>query len=411
MNSAHESDPLHGCSPATLCVHAGYRPGPASEGVVAGIERSTTFQQNPASYAAIRAGRGPEVPIYARYGHPTGAVLERRIAALEGTPGSVAFSSGSAALHAALRAALSVTRPVTRPGAGAVAHARQLYGGSLDLLQQSLAGQGTTLRAFDVGDLDDLERVLAAGDVGVVLCESVSNPTLVVADLPAIAERCRAQGATLIVDATFSTPIAQRAAAQGADLVMHSATKYLGGHSDVTAGVVSGNAEWTARVWELRKLYGGCLDPQAAFLLDRGLKTLALRMRAHAEGATRLAAFLESHAAVERVHYPGLQGHPSHDTASRLLSLPGGVVAFELGAGDEALPRFLARLRLALDAPSLGGVETLVSLPTVMSHAKLSEAQRREADMGPGLVRVSVGIEDPDDVIADFERALAGLSG
>jgi cystathionine beta-lyase/cystathionine gamma-synthase len=227
-----------------------------------------------------------------------------------------------------------------------------------------------------------------------------------VADVPAIARAAHAAGAKLVVDATFATPILQRPLALGADVVVHSATKYLGGHSDLIGGAACGSAELLRGAFRWLQLGGGCMDPHAAFLLDRGIKTLPLRMRAHVDNAQRLAAWLAAHPRVRTVLYPGLAGHASHARAKALLAAPGGMLSFVVEGGDAAALRFVRRLELALEASSLGGVETLVSLPFNTSHVRMSAAERESFGIPPGLVRVSVGIEDVADLIADFGRAL-----
>ena len=386
-------------SVATLCVHGGHRPTPDAPDVVAPTSRSSTFLQDETTYAKIAAGRTAEALIYTRYGNPTLDSVERGLAALEGAERALVFASGMAALHAAVLG-------TARTGSTIIV-SKQLYGGTRDLLLGGLAGLGFVILEFDVADAEGLERAMSA-DVSLVLCESVSNPTLVVADLPRIAAIAHAGGAKVLVDATFVTPILQRPIEHGVDLVMHSATKYLGGHSDLTAGVICGGRADLDGVWTWRKRAGGCLDPEAAFLLARGLKTLAIRMRAHCEGATHLAGVLAGHPRVVRVFHPALESHPSHGIASRLLEMPGGMVSFEVASGEAALT--VARsLTLALDAPSLGGVETLVSLPAFMSHVHLTEEERLAVGIRAGLVRVSVGIEDPRDLARDFVQALAGL--
>ena len=283
--------------------------------------------------------------------------------------------------------------------------ASQVYGGTRALLRDELGPRGLGVVEFDVARPADLEEL---GQVSAVIVESLSNPNLLVADLPRLVAVCRASGATLIVDATFATPVLQRPLSLGADLVVHSATKALGGHSDLSAGVVAGGGELLGRARDVRRRLGAVLDPAPASLLERGLKTLALRVRAQVEGATALARALEAHPKVRAVHYPGLESHPDYERAGELLSGAGGVLSFEHVDGDAALRPLTGRLELAIDAPSLGGVETLVSLPAFMSHAGLDEQELRRAGVVPGLVRVSVGIEDPDDLVRDFERALGG---
>lgn len=384
---------------ATLCVHGGRRASPEDPPLALPVVRSSTFLQTAESRAAIEDGRWNDALVYARYGNPTCAAVERTLARLEGAEASLLFASGMAAMHAAL---VSCTRP-----GSTVLVARQLYGGTLDLLDNGLSRFDVRCALFDAEDPASIEAV-EAEDLALVVCESVSNPILIVADVPHVARLAHARGAKVLVDATFATPLLQRPLELGADIVMHSATKYLSGHADVTAGVLAGTLAELRPIRDWRKRAGGVLDPESAFLLERGIKTLALRMRAHAEGAEVLARALSEHPRVARVHYPGLESHPSFELGRRLLGAPGGMLSFEVVGGDPAARELARRLRLAFDAPSLGGVETLVSLPASMSHAHLSRAERESAGIRPGLVRVSVGIEDPRDLVRDFRDALDG---
>jgi cystathionine beta-lyase/cystathionine gamma-synthase len=399
MSSARKSGLPAEARPATVCVHAGWRASSEQPSVVAPIAQTSTFLQDDTTYAAMADGRGDEVLIYSRYSNPTVRVVEERIAALEGGEQCFAFGSGMAALHAGVMACV-------RTGS-TVLVARQHYGGTHDLLFTGLADFGVTVRDYD--GLAELESALTP-DVDLVVCESVSNPTLIVSDLPRISELAHSVGAKLLVDATFTPPTQLRALDHGADIVMHSGTKYFGGHSDLIAGVLVGSARELAPVLAWRKRAGGILDPHPASLLDRGIKTLALRMDAHTRGATHLARVLSAHPSVRQVFYPGLDSHSTYDLAQRFLSAPGGMLAFEIAGGDEAARALLRAARIAIDAPSFGGVETLLSLPLFMSHASLSEAERRAAGIPAGLVRVSVGIEDPLDLEADFLQALAAAS-
>lgn len=388
-------DDPHPLGDSTRCVHAGHRPDAAAPWLTTPVVRSSTFLQHPGAHALTDAGRWDEAWVYSRYGNPTVAAVEEHLAQLEGAEGCLLFGSGVAALHAALVAAA--------PPDGTVAMASQIYGGTRSILEAELAPRGLGVVEFDLARPETLDGL---GDVSAVIVESLSNPNLLVADLLAIAARCRDRGATLVVDATFATPLLQRPLELGADLVVHSATKALGGHSDLTAGVVAGRGERLERVRAVRKHLGAVLDPAPAALLERGLKTLALRVRAQVAGASALAQALEGHPQVEAVHYPGLESHPQHALAGELLSGPGSVLSFVHAGGDPALRPLVGRLGLALDAPSLGGVETLVSLPAFMSHVGLDAAARARAGIVPGLVRVAVGIEDAPDLIADFEQAL-----
>jgi cystathionine beta-lyase/cystathionine gamma-synthase len=394
MNDRARHDAL---SFATRCVHGPARPTPAQPALAPPIVLSTTFLQSPEVHALTDAGAWDTALVYSRYWNPTVAACEERLASLEGAEGAVLFGSGMAAMHAGLLA-------LAEPGAP-IALARQSYGGTRGLVE-ALAALGLPARDFDVGDPESLARALGSG-ARVVVCESISNPTMQVADVPSIARATHAAGARLLVDATFASPALQRPLELGADLVMHSATKYLGGHTDVSAGVLAGGGSVLRAAREWRKRAGGTLDSHAAYLLDRGVRTLALRVGAACAGAAALAEFLAEHPRVRAVHHPSLASHPSHALGAELLAAPGAMLAFELAGGDDALRPFVGRLELALDAPSLGGVETLVSLPRFMSHAAWTDEQRRAAGIRAGLVRVSVGIEDPRDLVADFDRALA----
>jgi cystathionine beta-lyase/cystathionine gamma-synthase len=396
MSRPREKKALH---PATLCVHAGHRASPGTKEVVAPIAQTSTFLLDDAAYARMLGGKVDEAWIYTRIRNPTLDVVQRRIAALEGAEACLVFASGMAAIHASILS-------IVKSGSRIVAH-RELYGSTWDLFVNYLAPLGIETALADLNDEADRARALSKG-ADVVYCESISNPTMCVADVPGIARDAHRAGARLVVDATFATPILQRPLELGADLVVHSATKYLSGHSDLIGGAACGGTEAMRGVFRWLQLGGGCMDPHAAFLLDRGLKTLPLRMRAHVDNATRLAERLARHPRVATVLYPGLAEHPSHALAREVLSAPGGMLSFAVAGGDAAALRFVRGLKLALEASSLGGVETLVSLPFNTSHVKLSAEERTAAGIVPGLARVSVGIEDAEDLIADFEAALEG---
>lgn len=386
---------------ATRCIHAGYRATPQSPAVVAPLVQSTTFLLDDSSYRHMLEGRADEALIYTRLGNPTLDVVQERLASLEGTEHALVFASGMAAIHAALLSCL--------PRGGTIVAHRELYGSSWDLMANQLAPYGVRLVLADLDDARQRASVIAKEKPQVVYCESVSNPTLHVADLPTIAAETHAVGAKLLVDATFASPALQRPAELGVDLVLHSATKYLGGHSDLTAGVVAGSRTDLRGIYRWLQLGGGCLDPHSASLLERGLKTLPLRMKAHCANACGLALHLAGHPRVAQVLHPSLATHPSHATATKLLPGFGGMLCFVLKGGDESALRFLRALQLALEASSLGGVETLVSLPFNTSHARFTPEQRAAAKIPPGFVRVSVGIEDLADLVADFDQALARL--
>ncbi|MFT7671349.1 MAG: cystathionine beta-lyase/cystathionine gamma-synthase [Planctomycetota bacterium] len=386
--------------PATLCVHAGRRPQAGDSAVVTPIYQTSTFLPSEADYELVKEGRGFESRVYSRYGNPSVVVPELRIAALEGAEEARLFSSGNAAMHAVV---MSTALP-----AGHVLAASKLYGGTRAQLDSCLQAAGGSVTYVDFDDRD-LLRDAFQSNTRLLICESLANPTLEVADIPFLGELAHANNALLAVDATFATPIHQRPLELGADLVIHSASKYIGGHSDLIAGAVAGPGKLMSRVTSWRTNAGGCLDPHAAFLIDRGLKTLALRMAAHCSGASALAEFLESHEAVECVRHPSLESFPQKARAAELLSGMGGMLFFTLKGSDEDAAHLLSNLRLAVPAASLGGVETLVNQPALTSHAGMSESERTFAGIPPGSVRVSVGIEGPEDLIADFDQALSSL--
>lgn len=400
--------------PSTLAVHAGRRPTPGDPDVAPPLRRTSTFLQHEGTHALTDAGDWTTPLVYTRYKNPNVEDCEVRLAALEGADCAVLFASGMAAIHGVIRAAIPT-------GAGRVAMAREIYGGSVALFDGVLREQGVELDFFDVDSEEQLAACLERGAT-LVHVEGISNPVARVADLPRIARQTHAAGAALSVDSTFASPIVQRPlvgaprgsepapAEERADYVIHSATKALGGHSDVTAGVVLGSAERMGPVLLARKLAGAVLDPAAAWLLTRSLATVDLRVRAQCRAAMGIAEALEGAAGVKRVHYPGLASDPSHARAKALLEpgLYGSVLAFELEGGDGVTRDYVGRLRLAIDAPSLGGVETLVSIPAFMSHVGMSPAERQAAGVGPGCVRVAAGIEDPRDLAGDFLGALGG---
>ena len=344
---------------------------------------------------------------YARYGNPTVAAFEEAVAALEGEGQAFAFASGMAAMHAALMAA------EINSGATVLA-AEQLYGSTATLLVQIFGAAGVETRFVDACDLEAVERKIGELAPRAVVIETISNPLLRVADVPRIAELARAAGSTLIVDATFGTPYLQRPFELGADIVVHSATKYLSGHGDLTAGVVVTGAPYDAALDQIRKLVGGVMAPFEAWLALRGLKTLPLRMQRQCENARLLAARLAGHPKVGQVYHPAEKDHPDNEVARRILADAGGLVSFELAVeepeeGRAAAFRFLNALDLCVTAPSLGDIYTLAIHPATASHRELSPSRRERLGVKESLIRVSLGIEHPDDIIGDIEQALESV--
>ena len=386
--------------PATLCVLETERaPGTP---LVGPLVRSISYHLDDATYARRLSGEADRTLVYARETNPSLAALEERMASLEGAERTLAFSSGMSALHTLLLATLEAGDHVLV--------AQKVYGGSERLVRDLLPRLQARFEIVDMDDLEQVESALAKGP-RMLLCESLSNPLTAVSDLGALKQAIErlAPECALVVDATLATPFGQRPLEHGADFVWHSATKYLGGHGDVLAGVLSGAREALEPVWKARTLAGCVLDPQAAWLLERSLKSLAVRVRAQAQSAARLAARLQDHPDVERVHYCGLAEDRYHELAQRYLRCTGGLFGFVVRGGDEGAQRVLRRLRLMVEAASLGDVVTLVSRPRDLSHCYASDAERHAAGIVPGFLRVAVGLEDAEDLEADLLQALQAI--
>jgi cystathionine gamma-synthase/methionine-gamma-lyase len=340
--------------------------------------------------------------VYRRYESPTVDAFERAVATLEGGEAAFATASGMAAVHAALLAA------GVRNGSAVVA-AQDCYGATYSLLSTLMAEQGVAVAFVDVTDLGQVQAALAEHRPAALLVETISNPLLKLADIAALAELAHAVGAALIVDSTFATPFLCQPLSLGADYVVHSASKYIGGHGDVLAGVVVTSNANRQRLFTLEKLLGAVLAPEVAWLALRGLKTLPLRMERHCANALHVAAWLAQHPAVARVHYPGLPSHPQHDLAARLLGGRGhgGMIAFELReATQTAAFHFLDALKLILPATTLGDVYSLALYPVMASHRAVPPAERARLGISDGLLRLSIGIEDVADIVADLAQAL-----
>jgi len=347
-----------------------------------------------------QAARGERPDLfYSRYGNPTISAAEAKMAALEGSEDAVLFSSGISAIGVALGTFLS-------PGDHVVA-TEDLYGGTLVLFRDVLPARGIEVSFVPTAAIPDFASA-ARPSTRLVYVETPTNPLVKIVDLAATASWAHARGISCAVDSTFGTPVFQRPIDHGFDLVLHSATKYLNGHADVTAGFACGTAEKCAAIRVARKLSGTILDPHAAWLLTRGMKTVALRVRAQSESALRVARFLEGHAAVERVHHPGLPRHEAHALAARQMTGFGAMLAFDVHGGRETARRFVEALRLVRLATSLGSVESTVDLPAITSHspAMIDPARREALGIRESTVRLSVGCEDAEDLIADLSAAL-----
>ncbi len=345
--------------------------------------------------AYYESGRGF---LYARYENPTVRMTERRLAELEGAEDAALFSSGMAAISTSL---LCLAKSDDR-----VAAQREIYGGTAHLLLDILPELGIEILWLDRHELDRLETDRIRG-CRVLYLESPVNPTLDVVDIRRLAAVSREAGATVVVDSTFATPANQRPLELGADLVIHSGTKYLGGHGDLMAGAVAGSSELVERVRGHRKVLGGILDPFQAFLLHRGMRTLAVRMQAHERGAREVAQVLSAHPRVSRVLWPGLASHPRHELARRQMTGFGGMVTFEVVGGAAEAERVLNALQLFSRAPSLGNVESLASIPARLSHRYIDAEEQLQAGVTPGMIRLSVGLESPDDLVEDLQHALS----
>jgi cystathionine beta-lyase/cystathionine gamma-synthase len=394
---------LNGKAFATRAVHAGERVSPGDFRPVATPIHSSVgyLYDSMEAVDQVFAGTRPGY-IYPRYGSPTVAAFESAVANLEGAEAAHAFASGMAALHAALLAA-GVTA-----GSHIVA-AFDLYGATFTLLNNLLAGLGVLPHFVEASDLAAVEAALEERRPVVLLVETISNPLLKVANVPALAEFAHRYGAQLLVDNTFASPYLFNPLAHGADLVVHSATKYLSGHGDVMAGVVATSLDFRQKLSEINKLVGGTLGAFEAWLALRGLKTLPLRLRQQCENAACLAGWLSDHPRVGRVYYPGLPDHPQHDLAERLFAGKGygGVLSFEIEGVDRSVAfRFMDALQLCVPATTLGDIYSEVLHPATASHRSLSDAERAQVGITEGLVRLSVGIEACEDIQADLDQAL-----
>ncbi|MFY9647136.1 MAG: aminotransferase class I/II-fold pyridoxal phosphate-dependent enzyme [Terriglobales bacterium] len=344
----------------------------------------------------------PTDQFYTRYGNPTNTVAENAIAELEGTDAALLFSSGMAAITTSILS-------LVKAGDHIVAQ-RDIYGGVTKFLSQWLPKMGVETTFVDTNDIEQHERAIRP-NTRLLHIESPTNPTVRVVDLEKIAALARKHGILTTIDSTFATPINCRPAEWGIDLVLHSGTKYFAGHSDLICGVATGQRDLIEQIHHTRTTLGCCIDPHAAFLLLRGIKTLAVRVERQNQSALRIAEFLSQHPKVTRVHYPMLKNHPDYAIAKKQMAGAGGVLSIEVeGNGSDAC-RVGEALNLFILAPSLGGVDSLVSIPVLTSHAMIAPELRKEMGVTEQMIRLSVGIEHVEDLIADLEKGLAVLSG
>jgi len=383
--------------PQTRAIHAGEPPrhgvgAPVSSAIV----RSSTFTLASTEELKLWAEGKSKAFMYTRDGNPTLVMAAKKIAALEGAEDAVVTSSGMAAISSTLLSFLS-------HGDELISTA-QVYGGAYRLMRDIFPRFGITARHVE-SSLEGIEKLVSPRS-RCLYVETPTNPTLFLVDLRKAAAFARKHHLISIVDNTFATPILQNPIALGFDLVIHSVTKGLSGHSDLLGGVVAGDLEHIARVRHLISCFGGCMDPEVAFLLMRGVKTLGVRLPRQCETALRVAKFLEKHPKVARVHYPGLKSHPDHLLAKKQMRGFGSMLAFDLKGGLPAARGFCDRVQLFLLAASLGGVESLVILPIYGSHYNMTKEELRRAGVQPGTVRVSIGLEDAQDLIDDLKQAL-----
>jgi len=388
-------------SPATIAVHGGETDDQQFGAVVSPVFHSSTFAfQDFDEMRRYARGELPDAYFYSRYANPTVAEAERKIAELEGAEACAVTSSGSAATFCTIAALCSAGDEVIATDS--------VYGGTLKVLTKFFNRFEIRSRFITLDEIPRLPEIVASNSK-VFWFESPANPLNRIVDLDQAAEVSRKAGLFSVIDNTFASPVLQQPIAHGIDAVMHSATKYLGGHSDLTAGAVAGSKDVIDRVRQVSVMTGTTLDPAAAYLLSRGMKTLDVRVKRSCENALGLAQALRAHPKVAHVYYPGLEDDPNHALAQRQMQAFGGVVAIDIAGGEAEVEKLFNGLRLVRTAPSLGGVETLVSYPLYSSHAGFSAEQLKAAGVSAATVRIAVGIEAAEDIIADITTALAAL--
>jgi methionine-gamma-lyase len=391
------SKKVHRLADATAAIHAGQEKFQVSGSVGTTISRTATFTfANTEELKQWAAGKSSAY-IYTRYGNPTLAVAEEKIARLEGAEAALVTASGMAAISSSLLSVLKAGDEVIATQA--------LYGGTYRLMRDVFPRMGITVRHVET-DLAGIERLVNPRTKALYI-ETPTNPSLRLVDLRKAAAFAKEWDLISLIDNTFASPVLQKPLEFGFDLVLHSATKYLAGHSDVIAGAAAGRHSLIRKVREMVIYLGGSMDPEAAFLLIRGMKTLDMRVKTQCATAMTVAKYLEKHPKVGRVHFPGLASHPDHRLAKKQMKGFGAMLAFDMKGGLPAARRFCDRTRVFLLAASLGGVESLVLLPMYSSHYRMSEKELRAAGVAPGTVRVSVGLESPADLIEDLRQALA----
>lgn len=383
---------------STAAVHSGETKDEQFGSVNVPIFQTSTFYF-PTEDPRTWEGQVPDGSyIYTRYGNPTIRAAEDKIAYLEGADKGLIFSSGMAAISATLMTLLGDRDQLVS--------VEDVYGGTFNLMKNEFSRLGVQIRFVDSTKTSEIIAAIT-DKTKVVYLESPTNPMLKLVDIPVVAKAAHDKGATVVIDNTFATPVNQNPISMGVDVVIHSCTKYLNGHSDLIAGAVVGKSAMIDSIWKKRVVFGGSLDPIGAYLLIRGMKTLVIRMARHNENGKAIAEYLEDHRKVERVYYPGLASHPQHELASRLLRGFGGMVSFEVAGGRDAAENVLRSLSLIKKATSLGGVDSLASMPLNSSHAALSPSDRTRLGIKDSLIRLSIGIEDVEDLKEDIDQALS----
>lgn len=377
--------------PSTTSVHAGKTVCGRVAPVASPIFQTSTYYYPKDESAGY---------VYTRIENPTQEVVEDKIAALEGAKAGLVFSSGMAAITTTVFTML-------KRGDHVIA-SEDLYGNTFTFFRSELRSSGVDVSLVKSKNMGRIERYFRK-NTKVIFLETPTNPLLRIIDIPTLAEKAHKKSIKIMVDNTFATPINQKPLELGADLVLHSGSKYLNGHSDVIAGLAAGSKKDIGEVKELRTTLGGCLDPHASYLLQRGMMTLAVRMERHNENGMRVAEFLEDHKKVNAVHYPGLPSNPNHELAKNMMSGFSGMLSFEVKGRRKEANMFLKELKLLLAAPSLGGVETLISIPAETSHNYLTRKERLGQGIKDNLVRMSVGIEDFEDIRRDLKQALKNI--
>ena len=382
----------------TKIIHAGQHPDETTGALATPITQTSTFVFESAQQGAARFALEEPGYIYTRIGNPTQAALEEKLAVLEGGEAALATASGISAISTTLLTLCGQGDHIVSSGA--------IYGCTHALLSHSLPKFGIDVDFVDASNVDNIKEAIKP-NTKIIYIETPANPTLAVMDVKACAQLAHDNGALLVVDNTFMSPYCQNPLKLGADIVVHSLTKYINGHGDVVAGVIVGKQDFInqARFVGVKDITGGVISPFNAWLTLRGLKTLAVRMDRHCSNAMKVAEFLEQHPAVTKVNYPGLPSHPSHELAKKQMSDFGGVISFEINGGVQEGQTIMNSVELCLLAVSLGDTETLIQHPASMTHSPMSPEQRMAAGIPDGLIRISVGLEDAEDIIADLDQA------